>query len=101
MNNLISNALKYSDKTIDPEIVLSFESLSFVQIMIIDYGIGIPEKEQKNLFTTFYRATNVRNIQGSGLGLSIVKEFVLMHGGSIDLISDTNKGSTFIVKLPV
>lgn len=100
MNNLISNALKYSDKTIDPEIVLSFESLSSVQIIIIDYGIGIPEKDQKNLFTTFYRATNVRNIPGTGLGLSIVKEFVLMHGGTIDLISDTNKGTAFIVKLP-
>lgn len=101
LNNLISNALKYSDKAIDPEIVLSFESLSFVQITIIDYGIGIPEKDQKNLFTTFYRATNVRNIQGTGLGLSIVKEFVLMHGGTIELVSDTNKGSAFIVKLPL
>ena len=100
LNNLISNALKYSDKTIDPEIVLSFESLSFVQIIIIDYGIGIPEKNQKNLYTTFYRAPNVRNIQGTGLGLSIVKEFVSMHGGTIDLISDTNKGSAFIIKLP-
>lgn len=100
IENLISNAFKYSEKAPDPEIILSFESLSHILIKIKDYGIGIPLKDQKNLFNTFFRATNVRNIQGTGLGLSIVKEFVSMHGGTVDLISDTDKGSEFIVKIP-
>lgn len=100
IDNLISNAMKYSENAPDPEMVISFESLSYILIKIKDHGIGIPLKDQKNLFATFYRATNVRNIQGTGLGLSIVKEFVSMHGGTIKLISDTNQGSEFIVKLP-
>ena len=100
IENLISNAFKYSEKAPDPEIILSFESLSHILIKVKDYGIGIPLKDQKNLFNTFYRATNVRNIQGTGLGLSIVKEFVSMHGGTVELISEVDKGSVFIVKIP-
>jgi signal transduction histidine kinase len=100
IENLISNAFKYSEKAPDPEIILSFESLSHILIKVKDYGIGIPLKDQKNLFNTFYRATNVRNIQGTGLGLSIVKEFVSMHGGTVELISEVGKGSVFIVKIP-
>jgi signal transduction histidine kinase len=71
-----------------------------VLISCKDQGIGIPKKDQKGLFSSFYRATNVKNIQGSGLGLSIVKEFVVMHGGTIQVISDTNKGSTFNISIP-
>jgi signal transduction histidine kinase len=65
-----------------------------------DYGIGIPLKDQKGLFNTFYRATNVRNIQGSGLGLSIVKQFIEMHGGSIHVKSELHQGCEFIVEIP-
>jgi signal transduction histidine kinase len=67
---------------------------------VMDYGIGIPLKDQKGLFTSFYRATNVRNIQGSGLGLSIVKQFIDMHGGTIEVMSDVDQGCEFIVQIP-
>lgn len=101
ITNLITNALKYSEGKQDPELTLSFEKLNEVEIRVKDYGIGIPKKDQKSLFTTFYRATNVKNIQGTGLGLSIVKEFLSLHGGTIELESDANEGSLFIVKLPI
>ncbi|WP_075348802.1 PAS domain S-box protein [Algoriphagus marinus] len=100
LTNIMSNALKYSPDAKDPELSISFNSLSEVLISCKDQGIGIPKKDQKGLFSSFYRATNVKNIQGSGLGLSIVKEFVLMHGGTIQVISDTNQGSTFNISIP-
>lgn len=101
VSNLFSNALKYSQGKKAPEVNLSFNKLSRIKLSIKDYGIGIPEKDQKGLFESFYRATNVRNIQGSGLGLSIVKEFTEMHGGTIEVISEEGKGSEFILELPI
>ncbi|TDQ17049.1 PAS domain S-box-containing protein [Algoriphagus boseongensis] len=101
ITNLVTNALKYSEGMPDPELTIKFEKLNEVEIRIKDYGIGIPKKDQKGLFTTFYRATNVKNIQGTGLGLSIVKEFLSLHGGTIELESDANEGSLFIIKLPI
>lgn len=100
LTNIISNALKYSPDKKDPELTVSFRSLSEVLVSCKDEGIGIPKKDQKNLFSSFYRATNVKNIQGSGLGLSIVKEFVIMHSGTIQVISETNKGATFNISIP-
>ena len=98
--NLISNALKYSVGKPAPEVTLRYDKLEHVSIHIKDYGIGIPKKDMKGLFQTFYRATNVQNIQGSGLGLSIVKEFVELHGGTINVVSEAGKGSEFIVEIP-
>jgi len=100
MQNLISNALKYSEGKQDPELTLRYHKLDHVSIHVKDYGIGIPRKDQKGLFQTFYRATNVQNIQGSGLGLSIVKEFVDLHGGTINVVSESGEGSEFIVEVP-
>lgn len=100
LQNLISNALKYSEGKQDPEVTLRYTKLDHVNIHVKDYGIGIPKKDQKGLFQTFYRATNVQNIQGSGLGLSIVKEFVDLHGGTINVVSEKDKGSEFIVEVP-
>ena len=70
-------------------------------LSVKDFGIGIPDKDKKGLFESFFRATNVRNIQGSGLGLSIVKEFTEMHGGTIEVVSEEGKGSEFILELPL
>ncbi len=100
ITNLMSNALKYSVGKPDPEITLNFEDDRQLSLSVKDYGIGIPEKDQKGLFESFYRATNVKNIQGSGLGLSIVKEFVEMHEGNIEVISQSNQGCEVIVKMP-
>jgi PAS domain S-box-containing protein len=100
LSNLVSNALKYSEGRDNPEISLNFHKLKKVVMTVKDYGIGIPLKDQKGLFNTFYRATNVRNIQGSGLGLSIVKQFIEMHGGSIHVKSELHQGCEFIVEIP-
>ncbi len=100
IQNLISNAFKYSEGKADPEVTLRYDKLNEVYFHIRDFGIGIPKKDQKGLFQSFYRATNVQNIQGSGLGLSIVKEFVDLHGGQISVKSEKNKGSEFIVEIP-
>lgn len=100
LSNLVSNALKYSEGRDNPEITLTFHKLKKVVMTVKDHGIGIPLKDQKGLFNSFYRATNVRNIQGSGLGLSIVKQFIEMHGGNIHVKSDIDQGCEFIVEIP-
>lgn len=101
LSNLLSNALKYSPGKAAPRVSLNFNFLNKLEFRVKDYGIGIPEKEQKSLFESFYRATNVRNIQGSGLGLSIVKEFTEMHGGVISVESKVGEGSEFVIELPL
>ncbi|TDK44215.1 PAS domain S-box protein [Algoriphagus formosus] len=100
LTNLLTNALKYSEGRPNPQLTINYENLFELQISVRDFGIGIPEKDQKELFSSFFRATNVKNIQGTGLGLSIVKEFVQMHKGEIWVESELNKGAEFIVKIP-
>lgn len=98
--NLISNASKYSDvqKDIVVSVKIDNESLS---ICIKDEGLGIPERDQKYLFERFFRASNVSNIQGTGLGLTIVKRYVELLSGTLTFSSEHNKGSMFTVTLPL
>ncbi len=99
VSNLVNNALKYSQGKQDPEVLIAFEK-DLVNISITDFGIGIPLKDQQGLFESFSRASNVGDIEGTGLGLVIVKQFVEMHGGTITYESKVNKGTTFTVSLP-
>jgi signal transduction histidine kinase len=69
-------------------------------LKIKDSGIGIPEVEQQHLFKRFYRAKNSVNIEGTGLGLNIVKKYVEMLHGHISFKSILNEGSTFTISLP-
>ena len=69
-------------------------------LKISDYGIGIPEADQVQLFESFHRASNVGNIPGTGLGLSIVKKCVDLHKGEISVDSQIGKGTTFTVTIP-
>ncbi len=96
--NLIQNALKYSGGGRRPQVFLRFEK-EYVEVEVKDFGIGIPEEDKKYLFTAFFRSSNAENIQGTGLGLVLVKQFVEMHKGEIRLESEVNKGSSFFVKL--
>ena len=100
ISNLASNALKYSNGQADPIITIEYKSKDVI-VSVKDQGIGIPKKDQAELFESFSRASNVGDIEGTGLGLVIVKEFIEMHGGSVELISDANAGSEFIVSLPL
>ena len=95
--NLVSNAIKYSEKQID--CVLEYGENRF-HIHVRDRGMGIPEQEQDLLFERFFRATNVENIQGTGLGLNIVKRYVSLLHGEISFSSKEGEGSTFSVSLP-
>ncbi|NHI91778.1 MAG: hypothetical protein EAX96_04685 [Candidatus Lokiarchaeota archaeon] len=105
---LIDNAIKYSyeDSSIQIKILeynqgkFNPKSVKGVLIQITDYGIGIREKDIKNLFKRFFRADEVHNIKGTGLGLSIVKELIELHDGGIFVESEYGKGSTFNVFLP-
>lgn len=99
IGNLISNSLKYSHGKPAPEMSLSFEEANAV-IKIKDHGIGIPEAERTKLFDTFYRASNASNIQGTGMGLVIVKQFIELHQGTVTLESEEGKGTCVTVYLP-
>lgn len=97
--NLLSNACKYSGE--DKEINLSTTVTdNKISMKVKDNGIGIPEEEQDNVFSRFFRAQNVVAIQGTGLGLNIVKRYVELINGTIDFTSKINEGTTFTVELP-
>ncbi len=97
--NLLSNASKYSPENKEIQLTSSGAN-NHMSITVKDHGIGIPEEDQKNLFTEFFRAGNVENIQGTGLGLSIVKKYIELIDGSISFISKPNEGSAFTINLP-
>jgi PAS domain S-box-containing protein len=99
LENLISNAFKYSVNCQAPELKLTIDKKSIL-IEIKDYGMGIPKDEEKQIFESFFRARNVDLIQGTGLGLVIVKNFVQMHGGKISFQSEEGKGTVFKVEIP-
>lgn len=95
--NLISNALKYSER--DVQCRSSF-STGRLEIEVRDHGIGIPEHDQKHLFDRFFRARNALNIQGTGLGLNIVRRYLDLLGGDISYQSREGEGTTFTLRLP-
>jgi PAS domain S-box-containing protein len=98
--NLISNASKYSNehKPITIECLINEKSVRFA---ITDQGIGIPLEDQKHMFDRFFRASNAGTVQGTGLGLNIVKRYVELLDGSINFTSEFNKGSVFKVQIPI
>lgn len=97
--NLMSNAIKFSGE--GDKISLHVRADAVVlELRIEDRGIGIPEADKSDLFTSFHRARNAVNIQGTGLGLHIVKRYLDLMDGTIDVNSELEKGSVFTVKLP-
>lgn len=98
--NLISNASKYSDekRTVTIEYFKDGKSIGFA---IRDEGIGIPLEDQKHMFDRFFRASNAGNVQGTGLGLHIVKRYVELLAGMISFSSEYGKGSVFTVVIPI
>ena len=98
--NLLSNASKYSEP--NKSIYFSCENTATsFRVTIRDEGIGIPEADQRHLFERFFRASNVSNIQGTGLGLNIVKRYLDLLNGSVTFTSEYTKGSTFTINLPI
>ena len=99
LTNVISNAFKYSVGRASPLLVLTYLERE-IEIEVTDYGIGIPRNEVKNLFTSFFRASNTTTIIGSGLGLAIVKQFTEFLNGNIKLKSKENYGTTIKLTYP-
>ncbi|MCX6217214.1 PAS domain-containing sensor histidine kinase [Spirosoma sp.] len=97
--NLLSNAIKYSglDSVVSLWAACSDANLKLV---IKDQGVGIAKEDQEHLFERFFRARNVTNIAGTGLGLHIVGRYVDLMGGTITLTSELNKGTTLTLNLP-
>jgi signal transduction histidine kinase len=100
MFNLISNAIKYSNENTNIDIKLSRDA-NTLMIEIKDQGIGIPLEDQAHIFERFYRANNSGNMQGTGLGLNIVKKYVEILKGDIQFKSIPEKGTKFTLKLPI
>lgn len=99
LENLFGNALRYTED--DGEITITAdESDECITITFSDTGCGIAEKDISHLFDLFYRGTNSRREQGLGIGLSVVKDIVDLHGWSIDIRSELGKGSDFIIRIP-
>lgn len=100
VGNLLSNAFKYSPQ--GGEVRLSVrEQHDQLVFTVSDQGIGIPEADLPQLFSSFHRASNVGPIAGTGLGLSIVKDAAECHGGSIQVQSEVGRGSCFTISLPL
>jgi PAS domain S-box-containing protein len=99
-SNLVTNAFKYTCKG---EITIGYDiNENLIEFFVKDTGIGIQEKEKKQIFERFYRGSNVdqSTIRGTGLGLSIVKELLELMGGKIWVESEVGKGSTFYFSIP-
>jgi len=101
--NLLSNASKYNKEGGFIHIDLKYNrTTGFITLTVEDNGIGISENDQKNLFTRFYEGTNrPLNTPGTGIGLSLTKDLVLLHKGTIRVDSEKDKGTMFVIELPV
>ncbi|MEB3209732.1 MAG: CHASE domain-containing protein [Leptolyngbyaceae bacterium] len=99
VTNLLSNAVKYSQP--NPHITLTLAGTPYAIVFIVkDNGIGIPEADQAHLEEAFYRGTNVGEISGTGLGLSVVHACLKLHRGTLQCESAVGQGTTFTVSLP-
>ncbi len=101
--NLLSNALKYTSEggAVSVEI-REEEDSDHLNILVSDTGSGIPKEELEHIFDRFYQASNANNedVTGTGIGLSLTKELVELHGGSIRVESEIGRGSTFEISIP-
>jgi signal transduction histidine kinase len=97
--NLLSNAVKFSAENKMIKITTERTESEF-KISVQDQGIGISQKDQKHLFQRFFRAKNASNIQGTGLGLNIIENYIELMNGTINFTSVENEGTTFNLSFP-
>lgn len=98
ISNLLQNALQYGGNYIE---LKTQKSNSYIEIFVKDNGEGIEEENLKFIFDRLYKCDKSRSNRGSGLGLSIVKEFIEMHNGKIDVKSKHGFGTEFILYFPI
>ena len=99
-SNLLSNAVKYSAPGMPVALGVSVQG-DLAVFRVEDHGIGIPEADQRQIFQPFHRGQNVENVSGTGLGMTIVKRCVELHGGKITFESRVGEGTRFFVTLPL
>lgn len=99
ITNVLFNAIKYSPEK--SKISIGLSKSDYILIKVTDTGIGIPKIDQDLIFTRFFRGSNTGNIQGTGIGLNIVKANIESLGGFIDFESKENGGTCFIIKIPL
>ena len=97
--NLVSNAIKFSSENSQIEVLGEVNDKNIL-ISVQDEGMGIPDDDKKHLFERFFRAKNVTNIQGTGLGLHIVSKYVELMNGKIEVVSELEKGTAFNIQFP-
>ncbi len=102
MTNLIENAIKYNKEHGWVKVTLDADYQYFT-VEVADSGIGIPEESIEHIYERFYRVdkSHSREIEGTGLGLAITRSAILMHRGSIKVVSEEGDGTTFTVKIPL
>jgi signal transduction histidine kinase len=102
LNNLISNAVKYTPAGGRVTVMLSIDD-GLARLEVADTGIGIPEESLKHLYEEFYRAPNAKGQvkEGTGLGLSIAKDLVIRYGGQISVQSQVGQGTSFVLTFPL
>jgi signal transduction histidine kinase len=99
LRNLLDNAIKYSGNA--PVIrLVAKKGKKRILIAVADNGAGIPPKEQRRIFTSFFRSSMQGSVKGHGIGLASVKQIVKAHGGTLQLESELGKGSTFTISIP-
>jgi signal transduction histidine kinase len=100
LENLLSNAVKYTPEGGRVELSVTFAD-HMLRYEVKDSGCGIPKEEQDKIFGKLFRATNVRNTEGNGLGLFAAKGAAEAQGGKVWFTSEPNKGTTFFVEVPL
>jgi len=98
-NNLIDNACKFSENK--KVVIKLFSDNQFVNVDIIDRGIGIHSQDLSKIFQPFYRGQNTQFIAGYGIGLALTKKIVELHGGRVTVVSELGKGASFRISFPI
>lgn len=101
VNNLLSNAVKFTPKGGSITVRLSQPEPGWMRLEVSDTGVGIAEEDRKHIFERFYQSARNTQPQGSGIGLCLVKQYAEMHGGRVEVSSETGRGSTFRVEIPM
>jgi len=99
VRNLLINALKFSDEK-QVDFIIEQGDGKYAKFTVLDKGIGMSKLDTENIFENFYRGANVENIKGTGVGMSVVKRCVNLHGGMINVESKLGIGTTINVTLP-
>jgi len=100
LQNLLSNALKYSPADCSVDFEVREDAAQGIEFTIRDHGIGIRDADMPHVTESFYRGSNVGEVPGTGLGLSLVKSCMDLHGGTLDMQSEPGKGTQVTMCLP-